>query len=131
VGETFNKEVTELEGRTISPDGQPAGVRALMVATRFVYLLDQAAHPYTASGAGLRTWRYAIGTLIRPWRPRAAGVGLFGTMLQVLSCGQYEACTKAVPNMFGLSAASVSRRFIRASAQVLRCSASGDWRGTA
>ena len=41
-------------------------------------------------------------------------------MLHVLSCGQYEACTKAVPNMFGLSAASVSRRFIRASAQVLK-----------
>jgi hypothetical protein len=34
----------------------------------------------------------------------AADVGLFGTMLEGLSCSQYKACPEAVPDMFGLSA---------------------------
>jgi transposase-like protein len=41
-------------------------------------------------------------------------------VLHGLSCRQYEACAEAVPEAFGLSASSVSRRFIRASAQALK-----------
>ncbi len=37
-----------------------------------------------------------------------------------LTCRQYEACAEAVPAAFGLSASSVSRRFIRASARHLQ-----------
>lgn len=52
--------------------------------------------------------------------PRAADAGLFGKVLRGLSCRHYAACAEAVPEAFGLSASSVSRRFIRASARHLQ-----------
>jgi putative transposase len=52
--------------------------------------------------------------------PRAADVGLFRKVLLGLSCRDYRASAEAVPEAFGLSASSVSRRFIRASAKQLQ-----------
>jgi putative transposase len=52
--------------------------------------------------------------------PRAADVGLFRKVLAGLSCRDYRASAEAVPEAFGLSASSVSRRFIRASAKQLQ-----------
>jgi transposase-like protein len=52
--------------------------------------------------------------------PRARDVGLFRRVLGGLSCREYEAAAEAVPEAFGLAKSSVSRRFIRASAQALR-----------
>jgi transposase-like protein len=52
--------------------------------------------------------------------PRAADAGLFRKVLVGLTCRQYAACAEAVPAAFGLSASSVSRRFIRASARHLQ-----------
>ena len=51
--------------------------------------------------------------------PRTADIGLFRKVLAGLSCRDYEASAEAVPAAFGLSASSVSRRFIRASAKQL------------
>jgi putative transposase len=52
--------------------------------------------------------------------PRAQDVGLFRRVLGGLSCREYEAAAEAVPEAFGLARSSVSRRFIRASANELR-----------
>lgn len=52
--------------------------------------------------------------------PRAHDVGLFRRVLGGLSCREYEAAAEAVPEAFGLARSSVSRRFIRASANELR-----------
>jgi putative transposase len=52
--------------------------------------------------------------------PRAADAGLFRKVLAGLSCRDYAAGADAVPEAFGLSASSVSRRFIRASAKQLQ-----------
>jgi len=52
--------------------------------------------------------------------PRAADGGLFRKVLLGLSCRDYRASAEAVPEAFGLSASSVSRRFIRASAKQLQ-----------
>ena len=52
--------------------------------------------------------------------PRAADAGLFRKVLAGLSCRDYHASAEAVPTAFGLSASSVSRRFIRASAKQLQ-----------
>ena len=52
--------------------------------------------------------------------PRAADAGLFRKVLAGLSCRDYAASAEAVPEAFGLSASSVSRRFIRASAKQLQ-----------
>ncbi|HET7631170.1 MAG TPA: transposase [Gemmatimonadaceae bacterium] len=52
--------------------------------------------------------------------PRGQDVGLFRRVLGGLSCREYEAAAEAVPEAFGLTRSSVSRRFIRASAHALR-----------
>ena len=52
--------------------------------------------------------------------PRAHDVGLFRKVLGGLSCREYEAAAEAVPEAFGLTKSSVSRRFIRATARELR-----------
>ena len=52
--------------------------------------------------------------------PRAADAGLFRKLLLGLSCRDYAACAEAVPEAFGLSPSSVSRRVIRASAKQLQ-----------
>lgn len=52
--------------------------------------------------------------------PRHADAGLFRRVLAGLSCRDYRASAEAVPEAFGLSASSVSRRFIRASAKQLQ-----------
>lgn len=52
-------------------------------------------------------------------QPRALDEGLFRRVLGGLACGEYAACAEAVPAAFGLSRATVSRRFVRASARHL------------
>lgn len=52
--------------------------------------------------------------------PRAMDTGLFKRLLKGLSCHNYEECAEAVPQAFGLSASTVSRRYIRASARRLK-----------
>lgn len=52
--------------------------------------------------------------------PRARDAGLFRRVLGGLSCREYESAAEAVPEAFGLARSSVSRRFIRASANELR-----------
>ena len=52
--------------------------------------------------------------------PRAQDVGVFRKVLGGISCREYEAAAEAVPEAFGLRRSSVSRRFIRASAQERR-----------
>ena len=52
--------------------------------------------------------------------PRAADAGLFRKILLGLSGRDYETCAEAVPEAFGLSPSTVSRRFIRASARQLQ-----------
>lgn len=52
--------------------------------------------------------------------PRAADAGLFRKVLLGLSCRDYAAAAEAVPPAFGVSASTVSRRFIQASARQLQ-----------
>src|SRR5574337_270883 len=51
---------------------------------------------------------------------RQADAGLFRKVLLGLSCRNYAGCAEAVPEAFGLSPSSVSRRFIRASTRQLQ-----------
>jgi len=52
--------------------------------------------------------------------PRSNDAGLYRKVLGGLSCREYEAAAEAVPEAFGLSSSSVSRRFIRMSARDLK-----------
>jgi len=51
--------------------------------------------------------------------PRGGDVHLMGRVLRGLGCRHYRETAALVPEVFGLSASSVSRRFIRASAKKL------------
>lgn len=53
-------------------------------------------------------------------QPRRADEGVLKRVLRGLSCRQYEDCAEAVPEAFGLSPSTVSRRFIRTSAEKLK-----------
>lgn len=59
-------------------------------------------------------------SLERLQSPRAMDTGLFKRVLKGLSCRDYEECAEAVPEAFGLSGSTVSRRYIRASAKKLK-----------
>lgn len=53
-------------------------------------------------------------------QPRAADEGMLRRILYGLSCRDYRAAAEAVPEAFGLSRSSVSRRYIRATARRLQ-----------
>src|SRR6202165_2989451 len=59
-------------------------------------------------------------TYERLQQPRRGDTGLLHKVLGGLSTREYERCAEAVPEAFGLSASTVSRRFKRASARKLR-----------
>jgi transposase-like protein len=52
--------------------------------------------------------------------PRNGDEGVLRRILHGLSCRDYEACAEAVPEAFGLSGSTVSKRYIRASARQLK-----------
>jgi transposase-like protein len=51
--------------------------------------------------------------------PRGMDEGLLKRILGGLACGEYKACAEAVPEAFGISRSTVSRRFVQASARQL------------
>ena len=52
--------------------------------------------------------------------PRNGDEGVLKRILHGLSCRSYEACAEAVPEAFGLSGSTVSKRYIRASERELK-----------
>ncbi len=58
-------------------------------------------------------------TYARLQQPRAADEGVLRRLLYGLSCRDYRACAEAVPEAFGLSRSSLSRRYIQATARKL------------
>ena len=121
VGDVLEAEVTDLAGERYSRTGGQPGYVHWCQQQGSVYLLDQKLPiTYTRVRDGRRNVEIPLPTYAQLKSPRAADAGLFRKVLHGLSCRRYEACAEAVPEAFGLSASSVSRRFIRASAQQLR-----------
>ena len=52
--------------------------------------------------------------------PQELDKGMLLRVLKGISCRNYEACAQSVPETFGISASSVSRRFVKASAKKLK-----------
>src|SRR5512139_336231 len=52
--------------------------------------------------------------------PRNGDEGVLKRILQGLSCRSYQGCAEAVPEAFGLSGSTISKRYIRASAKELK-----------
>src|SRR5574338_1135087 len=121
VGDVLEAEVTDLAGERYSRTGGQPGYVRWCQQQGSVYLLDQKLPiTYTRVRDCRRNMEVPLSTYAQLKTPRAADAGLFRKVLHGLSCRRYEACAEAVPEAFGLSASSVSRRFIRTSARQLR-----------
>ncbi|MDE3036222.1 MAG: transposase [Nitrospirota bacterium] len=121
VAETLEAEVVALAGARYERTRERRGVVRWGQQPGSVYLADQKL-PIRVPRVRDRVANQEIplGTYARLQHPRAADAGLFRKILVGLTCRQYAACAEAVPQAFGLSASSVSRRFIRASARQLQ-----------
>lgn len=121
VHEALAAEVTRLAGPKWSRTGGQPGVVRWTKEPRSVYLLDQKVPITHQRVRDLRAnAEVPVPTYAALQTPRAADAGLFRKVLLGLSCRNYAACAEAVPEAFGVSASSVSRRFIRASARQLQ-----------
>ncbi len=120
VHEALAAEVTRLAGPKWSRSGGRPGIVRWTKEPRSVYLLDQKL-PITHQRVRdlRRNAEVPVPTYEALQAPRAADAGLFRKVLLGLSCRNYAACAEAVPEAFGLSPSTVSRRFIRASAKQL------------
>jgi putative transposase len=120
VAAELEAEVTRLAGpRYARGDGRPERVRWGRQAGS-VYLADQklpVAVPRVRDRQ--RQVEVPLASYAALQQPRALDEGLFRRILGGLACGEYAACAEAAPAAFGLSRATVSRRFVRASARHL------------
>lgn len=119
--ETLVAEVTRLAGPKHQRTGGIPGYVRWGHQRGSIYLADQKL-PITYQRVRdlPRNQEVPLTTYQQLQTPRAADTGLFRKLLLGLSCRDYEACAEAVPEAFGLSPSTVSRRFIRASAQQLQ-----------
>ena len=124
VEEALQAEVAALAGaRYAHGDGHPDVVRwgrqqgSIYLADQKLPITVPRVRDRAAGGAGREV---PLATYQQFQTPRAQDVGLFRRVLGGLSCREYEAAAEAVPEAFGLTKSSVSRRFIRASARELR-----------
>ncbi|MDE2484219.1 MAG: transposase [candidate division NC10 bacterium] len=121
VEEELTAELTRLAGPKYSRTSGLPGVVRWCRQRGSVYLADQKI-PVIYQRARNRLTRQAVPLSIyqRLQVPREADAGLFRKILLGLRCRDYAPCAEAVPDAFGLSASSISRRFIRASAKQLQ-----------
>jgi transposase-like protein len=120
-GEALVAEVTQLAGPKHRRTGGIPGAVRWSHQRGSIYLADQKLPiSYQRVRDLPRTQEVPLATYQQLQTPRAADAGLFRRLLLGLSCRDYQACAEAVPDAFGLSPSSVSRRFIRASATQLQ-----------
>lgn len=121
VAEELQAEVLRLAGPKHKRTGGVPGAVRWGHQRGSIYLADQKL-PITYQRVRdlPRNRELPLPTYQRFQQPRAADLGLFRKVLVGLSCRDYEACAEAVPEAFGLSPSSISRRFIRASAKQLQ-----------
>jgi transposase-like protein len=120
-GEALQVEVKRLAGPRHCRRGRQRGYVRWSRERGSVYLWDQKLPiTYTRVRDRLRNQEVRLATYQRLQQPRQADAGLFRKILLGLSCRDYRAAAEAVPAAFGLSASTVSRRFIRASAKQLQ-----------
>jgi putative transposase len=121
VAEELQREVVELAGERYARTGGRAGLVRWGKQRGSVYLADQKlAVEVPRVRDRHRGMEVALASYRAFQQPRALDEGLFRRILGGLACGEYAACAEAVPEAFGLSRSTVSRRFVRASARRLQ-----------
>lgn len=121
VEEALQQEVLALTGpRYAHADGRPAIARwGSQVGSGFLADQEVPVRVPRVHNRATNT-EVSLATYAQLQTPRGADVGLFRRVLGGLSCRDYEAAAEAVPEAFGLTKSSVSRRFVRASAKALQ-----------
>jgi transposase-like protein len=121
VGDLLAEEVTQLAGPRYARTGGQPGLVRWSQQPGSVYLADQKLPTPVPRVRDLaRKTEVPLTTYQQLRAPRQGDLGLFRKVLLGLSCRDYAACAEAVPQAFGLTPSTVSRRFIRASARKLR-----------
>jgi putative transposase len=117
----FEEEVTGLAGpRYARNDGAAHRVRWGRQQGS-IYLADQKlAVPVPRVRDRQAGAEVPLQTYARLQHPRAADEGVMRRILYGLSCRDYRACAEAVPEAFGLSRSSLSRRYIQATERKLQ-----------
>lgn len=120
VAEVLQQEVQALAGpRYAREDGVPHLVRWGQQRGS-VYLADQKLPVQVPRVRNRQAGsEVPLQSYTRLQQPRAADEGVLRRILYGLSCRDYRAAAEAVPEAFGLSRSSVSRRYIRATARKL------------
>lgn len=121
VAEVLQREVAALVGPRYARDHRPAGVHRWTPQAGSIYLADQKVPIIKPRVRNRHTHEeIPLQAYARLQQPRAADEGVLRRILHGLSCREYRACAEAVPEAFGLSASTMSRRYIRASARKLQ-----------
>ena len=117
----LERELIGLVGRRYARDGRRPGLVRWARQRGSVYLADQKIPITVPRVRDQRQHREVpLETYQRFQAPRAMDTGLLQKVLGGLATREYARCAEAVPEAFGLSASTVSRRFIRASARKLQ-----------
>jgi transposase-like protein len=114
-------EVRRLAGARYQRTGRPLGHVRWGRQRGSVYLLDQKLPVLVPRVRDRRrACELPLETYARLQEPRRGDAGLLRRVLLGLSTPRYQECAEAVPETFGRSPSTVSRRFIRASARKLQ-----------
>jgi len=121
VEEVLQADVEALAGRRYGRDRTEGEVRRWGRQWGSVYLSDQkvAVKVPRVRDVARRT-EVSLPSYQALQNPRRANDLALARVLKGLSCRDYASCVEAVPETFGLSASTVSRRFKRASAKKLQ-----------
>lgn len=121
VSEQLKEEVEELAGERYSRNGGRPGHCRWGSQPGSVYLSDQ---KVGISVPRVRNMVKKEEISLESYRllqePRNADEGVLRRILLGLSCRNYEACAESVPEAFGMSPSTISRRFIKVSARKLK-----------
>ena len=121
VHEALKEEIQSLAGERYARTGRQPGHVRWTSQRGSIYLADQKIPIQVPRVRDrLRNQEVPLQIYERLQQPRALDTGLLHKVLGGLSTREYERCAEAVPEAFGLSASTVSRRFKRASARKLR-----------
>ena len=121
VTEQLQEEVEVLAGQKHSRRGGEPGYHRWGSQAMSIYLSDQKIRisaPRVRNSAKNR--EVALESLEGFQEPRNADESVLKRILYGLSCRNYEACAESVPEAFGISPSTISRRFIKASSRKLK-----------
>lgn len=120
VAEELQEEVTRLAGDRYSRKAQQNPNRRWGSQQGSVYLSDQKVPISVPRVRNVETdEEVCLEAYHHLQVPRRMDEGLLLRMIKGIATRSYQACAEAIPKAFGLSSSTVSRRFIKASAQKL------------